>query len=336
MHEIGPELADLLPLAAEALSVVGLSKRYGERQAVDSVAFQVRQGEFFGLLGPNGAGKTTIVEIAEGLRQADSGTVRLLGAAPWPRNLALLPRIGVQTQSSAFFVRQTVREHLSTVAALYGAERQAVDRTLEMVALTAQRDAMVENLSGGQRQKLAIASALVHDPELIFLDEPTAALDPRARRDLWHVLRGLKDAGRTVVYTTHHLEEAEALCDQVAILVDGRIVALDSPHSLVAGAGTPTQIFLAADRMTVAEAEGIPGVTCAILRGGSLVLETQASGKVLTALDARGGLDGVQTRTATLEDVYLSLTSATGTSDLTDSTVRTEGEPSRTNTGHQV
>jgi len=322
MNEAATESAASPPPTADtAISVEGVSKRYGDLLALDTVGLQVRRGEFFGLLGPNGAGKTTLVEITEGLRQADSGTVSVLGASPWPRNVALLPRIGVQTQSSAFFVRQTAREHLTTVAALYGAGRQAADRTLGTVALTEQRDTMVENLSGGQRQRLAIASALVHDPELIFLDEPTAALDPQARRDLWQVLRGLKDAGRTIVYTTHHLDEAEALCDRVAILVDGRIVALDSPHNLVGAAGAPTQLLLAADRMSVAEAEAIPGVDRVALRGGSLVLETQVSGRVLTALDARGGLDGVQTRTATLEDVYLTLTNP---------------EPNEMNTEHQV
>lgn len=309
--------------ADAAIHVEEVSKRYGTRQALDGVSLRVGRGEFFGLLGPNGAGKTTLVEIMEGLRRADSGTVSVLGTAPWPRNVALLPRLGVQTQSSAFFVRQTAHEHLATVAALYGTDRAAVERTLEAVALVEQRDTRVENLSGGQRQRLAIASALVHDPELIFLDEPTAALDPQARRDLWDVLRGLKEAGRTIVYTTHHLDEAEALCDRVAILVEGRIAALDSPRGLVGAAGAATSLLLPPERMTVAEAEAIPGVDRAALRGGSLVLETQVSGKVLSALDALGGLDGVQTRTATLEDVYLRLTSAAGNSN-TQHTQNTE------------
>ncbi|MEV7996839.1 ABC transporter ATP-binding protein [Streptomyces sp. NPDC086077] len=298
--------------ADAAIHVEGVSKRYGTRQALDGVSLRVARGEFFGLLGPNGAGKTTLVEIMEGLRQADSGTVAVLGSSPWPRNVALLPRLGVQTQSSAFFVRLTAHEHLATVAALYGADRAAVERTLEAVALTEQRDTRVEDLSGGQRQRLAIASALVHDPELIFLDEPTAALDPQARRDLWSVLRALKEAGRTIVYTTHHLDEAEALCDRVAILVEGRVAALDSPRGLVGAVGSATSVLLPPERMTVAEAEAIKGVDRAVLSGGSLVLETRASGKVMSALDALGGLDGVQTRSATLEDVYLRLTSTAG------------------------
>lgn len=291
-----------------------IRKRYGDHEAVAGVSLQVRRGEFFGLLGPNGAGKTTLVEIMEGLREADSGKVTVLGQSPWPRNVALLPRMGVQTQSSAFFVRQTAREHLCTVAALFGVGRKAADGALDAVGLTGQRDVMVENLSGGQRQRLAIASALVHEPELIFLDEPTAALDPQARRDLWEVLRGLKKQGRTIVYTTHHLDEAEALCDRVAILVDGSVAALDSPHNLVARTGAPTRLMIPAGRLSPEAALGIEGVDRVEEQGGSLVLETQVSGQVLTAVDRLTGLADVQTRTATLEDVYLELTgSLTGT-----------------------
>ncbi|MEU8777922.1 ABC transporter ATP-binding protein [Streptomyces sp. NPDC048606] len=291
-----------------AVSVREVRKRYGDRQAVDGISLDVRRGEFFGLLGPNGAGKTTLVEIVEGLRQADSGTVRVLGHSPWPRDTALLPRIGVQTQASAFFVRQTAREHLATVAGLYRKDAAAADRTLETVGLTDRGHVLVENLSGGQRQRLAIASALVHDPELIFLDEPTAALDPQARRDLWEVLRALKGEGRTIVYTTHHLDEAEALCDRVAILVGGRIAALDSPHRLVAAAGAPARLLVPAGRIAPDRAAALDGVDRVSEQGGSLVLETSSPGRVLQAVDALVGLDGVMTRTATLEDVYLELT----------------------------
>ncbi|MFJ3838123.1 ABC transporter ATP-binding protein [Streptomyces sp. NPDC090054] len=299
------------PPESPAVSVHEVRKRYGDRQAVDGISLDVRRGEFFGLLGPNGAGKTTLIEIIEGLRRADSGTVQVLGHSPWPRDTALLPRIGVQTQASAFFVRQSAREHLATVAGLYRKDAAAADRTLETVGLTEQRDVMVENLSGGQRQRLAIASALVHDPELMFLDEPTAALDPQARRDLWEVLRALKGEGRTIVYTTHHLDEAEALCDRVAILVGGRIAALDSPHQLVSAAGAPARLLVPAGRIAPDEAAALPGVDRVTEQGGSMVLETSAPGRLLQAVDALTGLDGVMTRTATLEDVYLELTGHT-------------------------
>ncbi|WP_406065184.1 ABC transporter ATP-binding protein [Streptomyces sp. NBC_01077] len=291
-----------------AVQVQGVSKRYGDRQAVDDVSLEIHRGEFFGLLGPNGAGKSTLIEIMEGLRRADTGTVAVFGESPWPRNTALLPRLGVQTQSSAFFVRQTAGEHLRTVAALYGAPRNAVDATLESVGLTEQRGVQVENLSGGQRQRLAIASALVHGPELIFLDEPTAALDPQARRALWEVLRGLKAEGRTIVHTTHHLDEAEALCDRIAILVDGRIAVTDSPHNLVGASRAPSRLMLPLGRLDEGQAAAIEGVERVGVEGGSLVLETHAAGRVLSAVDKLVGLDGVQTRTASLEDVYLDLT----------------------------
>ncbi|MEU6083218.1 ABC transporter ATP-binding protein [Streptomyces sp. NPDC047108] len=294
------------PEAAAVLHDV--RKAYGEVRAVDGVSLTVRRGEFFGLLGPNGAGKTTLVEIMEGLRQADSGTVTILGHQPWPRDVRLLPRLGVQTQASAFFVRLTAREHLATVAALYGAPRRAVDRTLAMVGLTEHGSQRVEDLSGGQRQRLAIASALVHEPELIFLDEPTAALDPQARRALWQVLRDLKSAGRTIVYTTHHLDEAEELCDRVGIVVNGRITALDTPGRLVAAGSPMTRLLVPADRITLEQAQAIPGVQQATLDGDTVVLETLDSGPVLSAVDAIAGLQGVRTRTATLEDVYLELT----------------------------
>ncbi|MET8620835.1 ABC transporter ATP-binding protein [Streptomyces albidoflavus] len=294
-----------------AVVLDGVRKTYGRTEAVAGVTLTVARGEFFGLLGPNGAGKTTLVEIMEGQRKADAGTVTVLGHHPWPRDTALLPRIGVQTQSSAFFVRLTAREHLTTVAALYRVGREAAEKALALVGLTDHGDVRVDDLSGGQRQRLAIASALVHEPELIFLDEPTAALDPQARRDLWKVLRDLKGAGRTIVYTTHHLDEAEALCDRVAILVGGAVRALDSPGRLIAASSGTTRLLVPADRLTPEQGAALPGVLRATADGDMTALETEDSGPVLAAVDAQGGLHGVQTRTPSLEDVYLSLTGET-------------------------
>ncbi|UED87394.1 ABC transporter ATP-binding protein [Streptomyces profundus] len=291
-----------------AVRLEAVRKSYGDIRAVDDVSFTVERGEFFGLLGPNGAGKTTLIEIMEGLRQADSGTVRVLDRAPWPRDAELLPKLGVQTQSSAFFVRLTAFEHLKTVAALYRVDRAAVHSTLELVGLTEQAGVRVEDLSGGQRQRLAIASALVHSPELIFLDEPTAALDPQARRNLWGVLRELKRAGRTIVYTTHHLDEAEALCDRVAIVTKGRITALDSPGKLVARGASGVSLLVPAERLSLDDARTLPGVTEVTLDGDSVVLRTEEAGPVLAAVERIAGLEGVRTRTASLEDVYLELT----------------------------
>ncbi|WP_329100880.1 ABC transporter ATP-binding protein [Micromonospora sp. NBC_01699] len=291
-----------------AITLTDIRKRYGTLEALAGVSLTVHRGEFFGLIGPNGAGKTTLIEIIEGLREPTSGRVSVLGIPPTPRNTALLPRIGVQTQSSAFFVRLTAREHLETVAALYGVARDAVDRTLDMVGLTAAARTRVNDISGGQRQRLAIASALVHDPEILFLDEPTASLDPKARRDLWRVLRDLKAAGKTIVYTTHHLDEAEALCDRVAILVSGAVRALGSPRELIGGSALPTRVSVPAGRISLEQAKGLDGAETVAVDGNELVVETRTPGRVLAALGTTVGLDEVQTRMVTLEDIYLELT----------------------------
>ncbi|MBM9506977.1 ABC transporter ATP-binding protein [Streptomyces sp. KK5PA1] len=296
-------------LASEPAVVLdGVTKSYGEVRALDGVSFDVTRGEFFGILGPNGAGKTTLVEIVEGMRQADSGSVTVLGSAPWPRNLELLRRIGVQTQTSAFFTRLTAIEHLETVAALHGLERTTAGRALETVGLTDKARSRVDNLSGGQRQRLALATALIHEPDLIFLDEPTAALDPEARRSLWAVLRRLRTEGRTIVLTTHYLDEAEALCDRVAIIARGRLVALDTPSALVRGLAAPARLFVPADRITPDQARAIEGVDRVLVEGGEVVIETRAANRVLVAVGAFVDMSEIRTRTATLEDAYLRLT----------------------------
>ncbi len=269
-----------------AIEVSGLTMSYGDLVAVDGVGFEVAEGEFFGILGPNGAGKTTTLEMIEGLRKPEAGTIRLLGEAPWPRNSRLLPRIGVQLQASSFFERLTTREQLRTFAALYDVAPAEADTWLERVGLTDKADTRVEQLSGGQGQRLSIACALVHDPDVVFLDEPTAALDPQARRNLWDLLSGLNDSGRTVVLTTHYLDEAEALCDRVAIMDHGRILQLDTPAALIAGLAAPT-------RITTSDGETV---------------ETTDPAGALSRLAAEHRLDGVSVRTATLEDVFLSLT----------------------------
>ncbi|MFJ5881751.1 ABC transporter ATP-binding protein [Kitasatospora cineracea] len=293
-----------------AVVLEGITKRYGTVQALDGVSLTVGRGEFFGILGPNGAGKTTLVEIVEGLRTPDAGTVSVLGERPWPRNTALLRRLGIQTQSSAFFTRLTAREHLETVAALYRLDAAAATRALDLVDLGEHADRRVGRLSGGQRQRLALATALVHDPELIFLDEPTAALDPAARRSLWEVLRTLRSDGRTIVYTTHHLDEAEALCDRVAIVARGAVLALDSPRHLVKALAAPTRLRVPLHRIDLDDARRLAGVDRVTVEGGEAVLSTHAANQVLIALGDLVDLAEVTTRTATLEDAYLELTAA--------------------------
>ncbi|MDT0342805.1 ABC transporter ATP-binding protein [Streptomyces litchfieldiae] len=229
-----------------AIAVAGLRKRYGDVRAVDGVTFEVPRGEFFGILGPNGAGKTTTLEIVEGLREPDEGSAHLLGEPSWPRNRRLLRHIGVQLQASAFFDKLTAREQIHTFAALYGVPPERADAMLETVGLTEKRDVRDDKLSGGQAQRLSIACALVHDPELVFLDEPTTGLDPQARRNLWDLLREINSAGRTVVLTTHYMDEAELLCDRVAIMDAGRVLRIGPPRDLVRELGVATleDVFL--------------------------------------------------------------------------------------------
>ncbi len=291
-----------------AIEVRDLVKRYGELAAVDGVSFDVAKGEFFGILGPNGAGKTTALEMIEGLRQPDSGSIRLLGEPVWPRNAALLPKMGVQLQTSAFFERLTAREQIRTFAALYGVAERAADAWLERVGLTEKAATRTEQLSGGQAQRLAIACALVHEPEVVFLDEPTASLDPQARRNLWDLLSGINDSGRTVVLTTHYMDEAEALCDRVAIMDRGQILKLDSPSGLVRDLEAPVRITVAPGGVSLGEAAEIAGVDHAVEDETGLVLSTRHPAGVLTELAERGGLDGLQVKAATLEDVFLDIT----------------------------
>ncbi|MFG3258065.1 ABC transporter ATP-binding protein [Streptomyces sp. NPDC048172] len=233
-------------MAENAIMAEGLRKRYGGTQAVDGVSFTVESGEFYGILGPNGAGKTTTLEIVEGLREPDEGQAHVLGSPSWPRDRKLLRRIGVQLQASAFFEKLTAREQIHTFAALYGVSEERADAMLETVGLTEKANVRDDKLSGGQAQRLSIACALVHDPELVFLDEPTTGLDPQARRNLWDLLRQINAEGRTVVLTTHYMDEAETLCDRVAVMDNGRVLRVGPPRELIAELGVDSleDVFL--------------------------------------------------------------------------------------------
>jgi len=280
-----------------AISVAGLTKRYGGRTVVDGVTFEVRQGESFGILGPNGAGKTTTLEMIEGLRQPDGGEITLLGEPVWPDPRRIQARIGVQLQSTSLFDMLTARELLELFARFY-LRPDAVERarlTLELVGLESKADDYAKRLSGGQQQRLAIALALVHDPDIVFLDEPTTGLDPQARRNLWEVIRSINaDQGKTVVLTTHYLEEAEQLCQRVAIMDESRIVALDTPAGLIA--------TLDADAR-VSYTDGSGDHTVYVKDAQATVLEVleraRAGGEPITNLAVKG---------ADLEDVFMQLT----------------------------
>jgi ABC-2 type transport system ATP-binding protein len=290
------------------ISVRNLRKSYGSTIAVAGVSFEVEQGEFFGILGPNGAGKTTTLEMLEGLREPDDGELTVLGLRPWPRNPALLPRMGVQLQSSSFFERLTAREQIRTFASLYGVPARRADEMLGIVGLDEQADTKAEQLSGGQAQRLSIACALVHDPELVFMDEPTGALDPQARRNLWDLLWQINADGRTVVLTTHHMDEAETLCDRVAIMDHGEILRLGAPAALVRGLDSPVRVSVESGLLSAAAVQELAPAADVTDDGVSLTIATHDPAAVLAGLADRHALTGLRVQGATLEDVFLTLT----------------------------
>jgi ABC-2 type transport system ATP-binding protein len=306
-----PRRDAILRDAPATISVRGLKKSYGDLRAVDEVTFEVGRGEFFGILGPNGAGKTTTLEIIEGLRRPDAGQVSILGLEPWPRNPALLPRMGVQLQASSFFEHLTAREQLGTFAALYGVPAARADELLELVGLADKAATRTEKLSGGQAQRLSIACALVHGPEVLFLDEPTGALDPQARRNLWDLLREISATGRTVVLTTQHMDEAEALCERVAIMDHGRILRTGAPAALVRELDQPVRISIESGQLSLGEARFLAQRASAATvddDGSSLTIVTSEPAAVLAALASRQALTGLRAQGGTLEDVFLHLT----------------------------
>jgi ABC-2 type transport system ATP-binding protein len=217
------------------IEVINLRKHYGQLKAVDNVSFQVKSGEVFGILGPNGAGKTTTLEMIEGLRQPDGGKIFIDGKPVWPNPQQTKQLIGVQLQSTSLLDYLTIREILILFASFYkkGLNKTELDKLLDTVGLSEKRKANVKELSGGQQQRLSIALALVNDPKVIFLDEPTTGLDPQARHHLWDLIRQINLQGKTIVLTTHYMEEAELLCQRVAVMDYGKIIALDTPANLI-------------------------------------------------------------------------------------------------------
>ncbi len=276
----------------KAIAVAGLRKSYGGLEAVRGVDFEIEVGEVFGLLGPNGAGKTTTVEILEGYRPRDGGEVTVLGHDPERPGQDFRERIGVVLQQSQLWPNLTVRETHAMFAGYYGSPRD-VDEVIRLVGLEGKRDARVKSLSGGQKRRLDLGIALIGDPELVFLDEPTTGFDPAARRAAWEMIRNLRSLGKTVLLTTHYLDEAEQLADRVAVMREGRIVRV----------GTPAEL-------TTTELE----VEIRFRRDGEeVLLRTSEPTRVLAELTgdaaARGEeLEGLEVRRPTLEEVYLALT----------------------------
>jgi ABC-2 type transport system ATP-binding protein len=276
---------------ADAISVTDLRKSYDGVEALRGVSFEVREGEVFGLLGPNGAGKTTTVEILEGYRRRDSGEASVLGHDPSGAPRALRERIGVVLQHSEFTPTLTVREVHQLFAGYYKRPRN-VDEVIDLVGLSEKRSARVKTLSGGQKRRLDLGVALVGDPDLVFLDEPTTGFDPAARRSAWETIRSLRSLGKTVLLTTHYLDEAQRLADRVAVIHDGRIVRLGTPAELI-GESRMTEIRFRRDGELVAMETGEP---------------TRLLHELTTdALAAGRELEQLEVRRPTLEDVYLEL-----------------------------
>jgi ABC-2 type transport system ATP-binding protein len=299
-------------VATDVVEIRGLVKRFGDLLAVDRLDLSIRAGECFGLLGPNGAGKTTTIEILEGLQEPTGGDVRVLGLS-WARDgRAIRERIGVQLQETVLEGKLTVLETLRLFASFYPRPRP-LREVLEEVGLTEKSAAWVRDLSGGQRQRLAVGCALVCDPEILFLDEPTTGLDPAARRGLWDVIRGFQGRGRTVVLTTHYMDEAERLCDRIAIVDRGRVVALGTPGELVARVGGEEVVEIeTAPALSAATLCAVEGVRSARADGAGWRLLVEGLPRALPALLAAVAAAGASpvrlaTRHATLEDVFLAV-----------------------------
>jgi ABC-2 type transport system ATP-binding protein len=294
------------------VDVSGVRKTYGSTVAVDEVSFQVREGEIFGLIGPNGAGKTTTMECAEGVRRADRGRIAVLGLDPVRDIYKLQERIGVQLQEAQLQKRIKVREAVHLWASLYRRPLDG-DRLLEQLGLAEKRHARFMTLSGGQKQRLFIALALINDPELVFLDELTTGLDPQARRAIWALVRGIRDRGKTVFLTTHLMEEAERLCDRVAIIDHGRIIDIDTPDGLLRRHCPERTVVLTTDDPA---ADGyfaaIPGVESIARRGQEVTIRGIGHGLVTAVIQClsehRIHVTDFRTEHQGLEDVFLKLT----------------------------
>ena len=294
--------------------VENLVKHFGAVCAVNGVSFEVQRGEIFGLLGPNGAGKTTTLEIIEGLQKPDSGHTYVLGIDTHREDGKVKERIGVQLQASAYFEQLTLREILKLFGGFYRRSVKPED-ILAKVGLLDKLNATVGTLSGGQKQRFTIAAALVNDPELIFLDEPTTGLDPQARRSLWEFIRQIHQEGRTVVLTTHYMDEAQSLCQRVAIMDSGRIVSLDTPVNLIHNLATPYQIKLVCStRLPEEEMSCLAGVKkIAVDSSNHYIITSNEANKSLSALlpwvhEKGAAIEHIEVIPSTLEDVFLSLT----------------------------
>ena len=299
-----------------AIEVQNIKKYYGATKAVDGISFAVDQGEVFGMLGPNGAGKSTTTEIVEGLRTPDSGSVRVLGIDVVREAKKVKQRIGVQLQTTALYPRLSVREVLDLFATFFAGEKRSTDELIDMVNLREKQNTLSRDLSGGQRQRLSVALALVNKPEIVFLDEPTTGLDPQARRSMWETVQQIQSIGTTVFLTTHYMEEAQTLCNRIAVVDAGRIVAMDTPERLISQNFRETVIDfdLLRDLAADVNLQSLPGVTRpAEMDDKHVTLYTDdvtatLGGLIALSNDGKIGFDSLNVRRATLEDVFLKIT----------------------------
>ena len=295
------------------VEVSHLVKAYGDVKAVNSISFSVTKGEVFGMLGPNGAGKTTTVEIIEGLRSADSGSATVLGMDISKDTRTVKERIGVQSQNPALFPDLNVRETINFFRCLYK-KSVPTSQIIDLASLQESRDVLFRNLSGGQQQRLSVALAFVNDPEIIFLDEPTTGLDPQARRAMWDVIETSRGGGKTVLLTTHYMEEAQRLCDRIAIMDYGNIIALASPQQLIESNIRESAIqFKMKEYPGDQVLAGLPDVSRVIREGDDVVVYTNNIPSVISELLGLASkrsteLSELSVRQATLEDVFLKLT----------------------------
>ncbi len=296
-----------------AIEVLALEKSYGELKAVDGISFSVTKGEVFSLLGPNGAGKTTTIEVLEGLRQRDAGQVKVLGDDPWTKGYDLHKKLGIIPQGFTFFPKSTPREAVIYYATLFGVKVDP-DEILKKVILEDASKIWFENLSGGQKQKLGLALALVNKPDLLFLDEPTTGLDPQARRNMWEVIRGLEKEGHTIMLTTHYLEEAEVLSDRVAIMNHGKIIIDGTPKEISEKFGSGERLEVRGDEKLADHVRQKTGLEVSYDKGLVSVRLRDKSEAVsaLSSIDQSGlPWSDLRTRQDSLEDIFVRLVGGT-------------------------
>ena len=299
--------------ARPVIQVSGIRKTYGKTVAVDDVSFEVSDGEIFGLIGPNGAGKTTTMECVEGIRKPNSGSIKVLGLDPFRDVYEVQERIGVQLQQAQLQKRIKVWEAMHLWASIYKRAPSAGDQLLDQLGLADKRNAWFMTLSGGQKQRLFIALALINDPEVVFLDELTTGLDPQARRKIWELVRGIRERGKTVFLTTHLMEEAERLCDRVAIIEHGRIIDIDQPQRLVDKYCPERSVTIATDDARAADSLGqVPGAQSVARQDSRITVRGVGNGFVTDVIrclsENRITVTDFRTDMPNLEDVFIKLT----------------------------